>query len=74
MQLTEAEINEISRLMDKKRNRSMPMLQPDMDRLEYLRRKQFVNCCINPTCEGFEGNNSDVVCPKCGQRLLKKND
>lgn len=71
MELTEQEINEYYSLRRMQSNNLMPMLQEDQDRLQFLKFKALQDTCPNPFCVGHIGKEDEVVCPKCGKKLLK---
>jgi len=71
MKLTEQEQQELTYLQGLTVSTEIPMIQEPQDRLRYLLRKEVHNNCSNPSCEGYEGNEDETNCPKCGFELYK---
>lgn len=71
MKLTDSELNEIMMLRAYQKSSRYPMSQEQFDRLKYLRWKEVHNCCSNPQCIGYEGEDHEFVCPYCKHRLFK---
>jgi hypothetical protein len=71
MKLTIAEIKEQQQLEEIKHSSSRLMTQEQWDRLSFLRKKEFLNCCFNPKCTGYEGSDSETICPICNSKLFK---
>lgn len=72
MKLSQDEKNEMKYLSGLTVGFPRPMLQEERKRLEFLNAKQWHNECSNPHCNGYEGSNDEMNCPKCGYELLKK--
>jgi len=70
MKLTEEEHREFDHLYSI-RNSFLPLTQEQFDRLKFLSQKNFHNNCSSPICEGYEGNESETHCTKCGCLLFK---
>ena len=49
----------------------VPMSREMDERLRYLNKKEFHNCCSNPSCTGYEGTDDETECPKCKSKLHK---
>jgi hypothetical protein len=72
MKLTNQEENERLYIQQLKSSRTIPFINVFLnERLIYLNRKEFHNCCSNPRCIGYEGNESETTCPKCNSKLYK---
>ena len=70
MKLDDKEQQEINLLHEMQRS-NMPLSPFRYDRLIYLHRKEFHNCCSNPKCTGYEGTEIETICPKCQSELFK---
>lgn len=70
MTLTEKEQVEIN-LLRQEQKECLYMPKMYFERLEYLQKKQWHNCCLNPKCTGYEGMEIETVCPKCKSILYK---
>ena len=53
-----------------------PILMPheQIERLKYLRAKEFHNCCSNVRCTGYHGIEEETICPVCQSALVKSID
>ncbi len=71
MPLTPEESQEKTDLEGLCRCVTIPMSLTQFDRLNFLRKKQWENCCSNPRCIGFQGTDEDIVCPHCNYFLYK---
>ena len=71
MKLTDLEKTELNSLLERQKSRTIPMMQRDFERLTYLSRKEFHNCCSNPQCEGYDALETEMICPKCGKSIFK---
>lgn len=71
MKLTQEEQQELKMLRDKQGSGTMILMQDAFERLQYLNKKEFHNCCTNPRCTGYEGANEETICPVCGHPLFK---
>ena len=68
---TKEEVKELDWLLYRQANNTYPMMQKDQDRMEFLIVKKYINCCINPHCQGYAGKEEDTHCPYCEQELYK---
>lgn len=71
MKLTEEEKEELEYLRSLKDMKTEYLSQQLQDRYKYLLAKEFHNCCSSPHCKGYEGNENETNCPKCGGLLYK---
>lgn len=71
MKLTEIERQELNGLIHLQSSRTIPMMQNEFERLQYLLNKSNHNYCSNPSCEGYEGEEDETTCHVCGARLFK---
>lgn len=69
MKLTTEEQQELDHLRNAQKSRTIPMMQWQHDRLTYLNKKEFHNCCSNTHCTGHEGTEEETICPKCNSKL-----
>lgn len=70
MKLTEKEQQEVNYLRNLQQG-YVPISKEMDERLKYLNKKEFHNCCSNPSCTGYEGTEDETECPLCGFVLLK---
>jgi len=71
MTLTVEEQNEREYLLEIRKSRTRVMMPLEQDRLSYITKKEFHNCCSNIHCSGYEGSEIETNCPKCNYPLHK---
>jgi hypothetical protein len=71
MELSNKEQQEVNYLRELLQSRTIPMMQKDQDRLQYLNRKEFHNECSNVSCTGYTGTEEETICTKCKSKLHK---
>ena len=70
MKLSDKEQQEVNYLREFSQG-YVPMTSNMYNRLNYLNKKEFHNCCSNPGCIGYEGTDKETVCHKCNSKLHK---
>ena len=59
-------------VVNKNCNIPLPLSREMDERLRFLNRKEFHNCCSNPSCTGYEGTEEESKCPKCKSIYIKQ--